>query len=625
MKIDSGLMDHAVLQQNKSGVSNTHVSGQSTTAGTLSVSVSQRGKSICRSRPMGRISAGRFTFDLDGIPVGGPYEVTLRLSEKSGATKLLAFSDLWVGDLWLVGGQSNMQGCGLLKGSPKAIPQVRAFYMDDHWGPAEDPIHNMWNTVDDVHVTLCGGRPGLNTVTGTGPAVSFGQAMFKATGIPQGLIASAHGGTSMAQWNPSLKKEGSKSLYGAMLRRLARNGGRVAGVIWYQGESDANPDACKIYTKVMSRFVQAIRRDAANPALPFLMVQISRVVGWGGNDATWWNSIQDQQRLLPRHIPHCLAVPAVDLPLVDPIHIDTEGQVVIGRRLAGAALTLTGQGRAKLPPPPTIRQITTTDGQLGSAGCIEITYDNIVGRLTSSGYPTGYSVLDQQGTDQVYRVRLSGNKATLDTAMGANALKQTRISYGRGHNPHCNVTDAAGRPVPVFGPHYLDLPRPSTSLATFYHVSKLLPSAGKLGALGYPRQKDSLELSRREAAGNFCRLHEAFAAVSPKDVHVIYAWKIFCSEPMRVGVSLGYDGPVKVWANGRTIFHDPNGTNPSTPGARMAPFRAKQGENELLIALASNFGAAWGVFLAVERLNVTRDQLMTLPHSFPMPELRPFA
>jgi sialate O-acetylesterase len=37
-----------------------------------------------------------------------------------------------------------------------------------------------------------------------------------------------------------LKQKGGDSLYGAMIRRFELIGGKVAGVLWYQGESDAS-------------------------------------------------------------------------------------------------------------------------------------------------------------------------------------------------------------------------------------------------------------------------------------------------------------------------------------------------------------------------------------------------
>jgi hypothetical protein len=626
MNITSGLMDHAVLQRNTRGVNLTTVTGEVTIDGHIRVSVRKRSKFLpgLKNKILGKTTRKHFSLTLSGIPTGGPYDLTLQLTTQNGHVSAeQTFTDILVGDVWILGGQSNMQGCALLQGSPKAIPFVRAFYMDDSWAPAQDPIHNMWNTVDDVHLTVGGGRPGINTVTGTGPGVSFGQALYMATGVPQGVIACAHGGTAMSQWNPAMKNQGTKSLYGAMLRRFVRNGSNIAGVVWYQGESDANPDACRIFTTVMKDFIKHIRRDMGNPSLPFISVQISRVVGWG-TDSTWWNSIQDQQRILAESIPHYAIVPAIDLPLVDPIHISTEGHITLGRRLAEAALTLSENSRPLLPAPLALKHIRAIDGQLGSAGCVEVTFANVVGELTSKGRPSGFSVFDEAGMDVAYRTRLDGDNVIIDTGLGKHALNKCRVHYGYGVNPYCNIQDAAGRALPVLGPVHLGSPRPITAMAQFYHVSKILPSAGKLHTLSYPKTMEALEFRRCDAMGNFCRLHESFSAISPRDVHAFLAWNIHCTEPMKLGASLGYDGPVKVWANSRMIFHDPNGTNPATADSHIAEFKAKKGDNELLIALGSNFGSAWGVFLSFERLDISSASLRKQPRSFAMPEIRPY-
>ena len=74
---------------------------------------------------------------------------------------------------------------------------------------------------------------------GAGLGLPFAVALVESTGVPVGLVACAHGGTSMEQWNPAKKEQGGKSLYGSMLRQVKLAGGKVKGVLWYQGESDA--------------------------------------------------------------------------------------------------------------------------------------------------------------------------------------------------------------------------------------------------------------------------------------------------------------------------------------------------------------------------------------------------
>jgi hypothetical protein len=70
---------------------------------------------------------------------------------------------------------------------------------------------------------------------------------------------------------------------------------------------------------------------------------------------------------------------------------------------------------------------------------------------------------------------------------------------------------------------------------------------------------------------------------------------------MSLNLLLGYDGPVKVWCDGEQILHDPDGTNPAEIDATATPFKARRGRHELLIALGTNGGKAWGIYLRLER------------------------
>ena len=68
-----------------------------------------------------------------------------------------------------------------------------------------------------------------------------------------------------------------------------------------------------------------------------------------------------------------------------------------------------------------------------------------------------------------------------------------------------------------------------------------------------------------------------------------------------LSVSLGYDGPVAVWIDKQPLFSDPNGKNPAIADEKQMPFVAEQGEHEILVALSSNRGLAWGIFMRFER------------------------
>src|SRR5262249_22529403 len=150
-----------------------------------------------------------------------------------------------------------------------------------------------------------------------------------------GLVICAHGGTSMAQWNPARKDEGGKSLYGSMMRQFQLAGGKVKGVLWYQGESDANGEAAQRYPQVFARFINSVRPRFGQPELPFYYAQIGRFVRTG--DPKGWNAVQEAQRLLPERVPNTAVISVVDLELDDGIHVGTQGLKRAGQRLARIA------------------------------------------------------------------------------------------------------------------------------------------------------------------------------------------------------------------------------------------------------------------------------------------------
>lgn len=61
----------------------------------------------------------------------------------------------------------------------------------------------------------------------------------------------------------------------------------------------------------------------------------------------------------------------------------------------------------------------------------------------------------------------------------------------------------------------------------------------------------------------------------------------------------GADGPVKVWVNGDEAGCEPNATTPCTADAYAAPATWLPGRNEVLFALATDGGKAWGVMARV--------------------------
>jgi sialate O-acetylesterase len=626
MKISSGLFNHMVLQRTDRNVCDVLVEGTCNATGPVWMRVARRGRKI-KSRLAGRAAAGKFISRVSGLGAGGPYDITLEIRGRDGAPlESLNIRNVLVGDVWLLGGQSNMQGVGHYCDAEKTHPLVRAFYMNDEWAVAHDPIHNLSEAVDTVH----NGWPGphkprrrlhIPTSRCVGPGVSFGRAMLEATGVPQGLVACAHGGTTMKGWDQKLKKLGSKSLYGAMMRRFKKNGGRVAGLVWYQGCSDADPVAVKSYRRNMISFVRALRRDTLSPRLPVVMVQIAGVCGTPvGHDASHWNIIQEEQRRLPEFITRLLTVPAIDLSLDDRIHVSGKDQQRLGRRLAQAMRVLLGDRRAGLPP-ITLRDLHFAPDRLHGDCLVKVRFNNVMGGLQSPGRPAGFVLRSPKSEAHVFRVDLRGPEAHLKTLDVTRAMS---LHYGYGYAPYCNITDTAGRSLPVFGPLAFDRPdivrvlgrelpaaagSPLPGSMVFPRkvlVSRAQDSAGKLEKLDYPANHGKLGFKPREFPAGFWDLHEDLLNCAPEDVLVYYKTGIVCKQPMRLALCFGYDGPVKIWVNRRQVYHDPLGSNPATDDKFVLPFKAAKGKHEILIALGSNHGRAWGAKMRVFRRDHAR-------------------
>lgn len=77
---------------------------------------------------------------------------------------------------------------------------------------------------------------------------------------------------------------------------------------------------------------------------------------------------------------------------------------------------------------------------------------------------------------------------------------------------------------------------------------------------------------------------------------LVYARSVLGSDAdKRAILTLGYDGPIRVWLNGQSLFMGP-GTNPAIEDQVKLYIDLRQGDNDLLVAFDSNGGHGWGFF-----------------------------
>ena len=237
-------------------------------------------------------------------------------------------------DLYLLTGQSNMKGRGVMPEEPKRDPRIVMMHLkDDQWYLARHPLH-----LTGSAKTFEG-----HDNAGVGPGLSFAEALAEAN--PKSTIAlvpCAVGGSSIKLWQKGAK------LYNEALRRAklalqttAPVKARICGVIWLQGEANANPAELPLHADRLKTMIESLRTDLALPELPFIACTIGEMKG---EDALQnIRAMNDILLALPKSVPHTASVDARDLKthIGDQVHFDTAAQGEIGRRFAAKLLEMT--------------------------------------------------------------------------------------------------------------------------------------------------------------------------------------------------------------------------------------------------------------------------------------------
>jgi Carbohydrate esterase, sialic acid-specific acetylesterase len=618
MNLFSGLAEGQVLQRRGSRGATVTIEGTCEENALVLATISQKNIPLkgWKARSVGQVKKGKFKIQLIGIPAGGPYRLLLRAGKSQ-----MQVESFFVGDVWLLAGQSNMEGCGSMTTPAKPHPLVRSFSMARVWRLATDPLHVLPESPDACHAaTPCtpeeAERLRKKAVAGAGVGVFFGREMVKRSGVPQGLICVAHGGTSMLQWNPARKNEKGASLYGSLLLSMRATGQPIAGVLWYQGESDTNPQAAELYTSRMKRLIAASRRDLAEPKLPWIMVQISRVFSRDLEpNATSWNQIQNEQRLLPERVPNVEIVSSIDLPLDDLIHIGTAGFPRLANRLARAADRLVHGNRLEKTT-PRLKAIQKPRPTPIGGSTIDVLFDHVNQELQAQGEPSGFTMIDQEGRDlkTIFKVTLHGNMARLH--LTSIPQESHKLIYGHGLTPYANITDGAGRALLCFAPASVQKPG-FLPFVTTWKKTEVVTNGPALNKITVP-DMEAVGMTpttyQHEAFPGFIDEHVSWEG---KSGQAYFSARVELSEAMQLEFLMGYDGPFRLWIDEKSFWDALEATNPCFPDEGIKSIALTKGKHRLRIAMDLNEGLAWGFCLRLRRLDLTPKQIKS--GKFPKP------
>ena len=433
---------------------------------------------------------GRWMIKLAPMEAGGPFEM-----EVAGRSTI-TLQNVCVGEVWLGSGQSNMRwpvaaSLDAEKETAQADhPDIRLFTVKPTHAksPAED-CEGSWKVCDPKTV-----RPF------SGLAYFFGREIQQYLNVPVGLIVSAVDSTpagawmsmetltsdpffrnslpywervlrknaemireyenKLAQWPQDAEKakaegrevapkpirpmdarlQAPSRLFNGMITPLIPYA--IKGVIWHQGEYEAETGGGATYRKILPALIQGWRREWGQGDFPFLFVQLANYHKPELYPAkSGWALSRESQLLTMLSVPNTGMAVSIDIGEADRIHPKNKQEM--GRRLALMAL-----GVAYKKPIAHSGPICKSAAIGGHK--IRIKFYYVFGGLVAKGGGPlkGFSVAGPGGRFVPAQAKIEGN----EVVVWNDAVKiPLRVRYAWADNPQgSNLYNEAGLPASPF-------------------------------------------------------------------------------------------------------------------------------------------------------------------------------
>jgi sialate O-acetylesterase len=471
LKLAEIFNEGAVLQRN------AKVSVWGTSAPLAKVSVSIQGKTTDTLTDKN----GNWDVSMPALNVGGPYKMTV-----ISAKETIIINEIYVGEVWIAGGQSNMAFMlensdngkdEILKASNKNIRFVmvpyKAFEGDKDRGDMN------WRTATTENI------PKISAV-----AYYFAKDLQTKLNVPIGIICCYKGGSGAQSWtsresllskpelapyvenydkhisklgkeeylamidkyevelkryndstkvvSPGAKKPSEPmgernynrpaGLYENMLKRIIPY--TVQGTIWYQGEH--NSSRAKLYQSLFPVMIEQWRKDFNNPAMPFLFVQLPSYQKADTGNRPIWPELREAQLLTWQKVENTGMAVTIDLGEKDNIHPTNKEPV--GNRLSAIAFNKVFGIDVPYSGPIYKNVEFKTNKAILSFG---FTYDG----LKSDGELKGFAIC---GADKIFvpaKAEIQGNQIIV---WSENVSSPIAVRYGWENWTEANLKNKAG-------------------------------------------------------------------------------------------------------------------------------------------------------------------------------------
>jgi sialate O-acetylesterase len=476
LKLAELFNDGVVLQRNsKVEIWGTSQPGQSVTVEILD----KKYKTISNEN-------GSWALHVSPMKAGGPYKMSV-----SSGNETLQLNEVYVGEVWIAGGQSNM-----------------GWTLDKSLGGKEEIAEAKNKNIRFVLVPVVNYegekvRGDMNWRTATtenvgpmsGVAYYFAKQMQEKLNVPIGIICCYKGGTAAEVWmsretllhNPDhapivtsyenylsdmgkenydqlfsvYQKElkiyfdsvraghtairpvepmGEKhykrpyGLYNTMVKRIIPY--TAKGFIWYQGE--ANATRSEQYRTLFPALVAEWRSDFKNPKMPFLFVQLANYNHPSYGNKPVWAELREAQLLTWQKVKNTGMTVSMDVGDKNDIHPTNKKPV--GERLAANALnTVYGE---KMPySGPVYKSVKFKDNKA------ILNFNFVYSGLTSEGELKGFSICDTDGKFVAANAKIAGNQIIVSSP---EIKKPVAVRYSWSNWSEGNLKNKEGFPATPF-------------------------------------------------------------------------------------------------------------------------------------------------------------------------------
>lgn len=464
--------DHMVLQQGK------QVPIYGSCDGKGKVTVEFNGQSV-----EAKVKNGKWKAVLAPMTINAEGQA---LTIKQGKDELV-LQDVMVGEVWVASGQSNMLWRLNQTGDRNSLQE------------AETPLFRFYHSEPQVHTApraydaklqkilkdkkMYQGSWSCNTPQArqrmSAVGYYFGRELQKHLGnVPVAVVHASLGGSEMMAWMPNsvLNKKykecttkrwlDSKYMSDWVRGRARQNIGKdlnaphpykpgylfetgiepwldfpVAGVIWYQGESDAEIQDEEQNTQLLTDMIKGWRKEFNHKDMPFLMVELPRI-----NDKSklraYWPEFRRVQRTVAATLPAVSSLTTIDLGSTNS-DVHPPRKLEVGSRLAAlAAATVYGKDVPYSGP------VVDTAQPKGNTLVLRYKFAN--GLKTTDGQaPQGFEV-SANGKD--YHPATATIEDETVVLSSDKVEKPTHARYGWYTFMTPNLVNAAGLPAAPYAP-----------------------------------------------------------------------------------------------------------------------------------------------------------------------------